>query len=115
MQCTKCFSDTTVKDSRLHENNTIRRRRACIQCGYRFSTSEELFIPMPLKKGPLPKLKVKTEYRQKLSHKKWNMKPLVKPAELHHLEDLEPSFATENLTDEELEAMIFDGRIPNRD
>jgi hypothetical protein len=110
LQCTKCSSDTIVKDSRLHDNNTIRRRRACIACGYRFSTSEELFIPMPLKKGPLPKLKVKAEYRQKV-----NTKPPVKPAELHHKEDLEPSFATENLTDEELEAMIYDGRIPNRD
>ena len=65
---------------------------------------------MPLKKGPLPKLKVKTEYRQKVT-----AKPLLKPAELHHKEDFEPSFASENLTDEELEAMIFDGRIPNRD
>lgn len=61
---------------------------------------------MPLKKGPLPKLKVKTEYRQKVS-----TKPRVKPIEMHHKEDLEPSFATENLTDEELEAMIFDGRM----
>ena len=65
---------------------------------------------MPLKKGPLPKLKVKTEDRQKVT-----TKPPVRPADLHHKEDLEPSFATENLTDEELEAMIFDGRIPNRD
>ena len=61
---------------------------------------------MPLKKGPLPKLKVKTEYRQKVT-----TKPPVKPAELHHKEDLEPSFATENLTDEELEAMIFEGKL----
>lgn len=61
---------------------------------------------MPLKKGPLPKLKVKTEYRQKVT-----AKPAVRPAELLHKEDFEPSFATENLSDEELEAMIFDGRI----
>ena len=61
---------------------------------------------MPLKKGPLPKLKVKTEYRQKVT-----TKPAVRPAELLHKEDFEPSFATENLSDEELEAMIFDGRI----
>ena len=106
MKCIKCSKDTIVKDSRLHDNNTSRRRRACLACGYRFSTSEELFIPMPLKKGPLPKLKVKTEYRQKVT-----TKPHKKPAELHQIEDLEPSFASENLSDEELEAMIFDGRI----
>ena len=111
MKCTKCSKDTTVKDSRLHHDNTIRRRRACFQCGYRFSTSEDLFIPMPIAKGPASlKLKVVTEYRQKFVPK-----PPVKPAELHHKEDIEPSFATENLTDEELEAMIYDGRIPNRD
>lgn len=62
---------------------------------------------MPIAKGPAPlKMKVKTEYRQKVT-----TKPPVKPAELHHKEDFEPSFATENLSDEELEAMIFDGRI----
>ena len=110
MKCTKCSKDTTVKDSRLHHDNTIRRRRACLACVYRFSTSEELFIPMPLKKGPLPALKVKTEYRQKVT-----TKPPVRPAELLHKEDLEPSFGSENLSDEELEAMIYDGRIPNRD
>ena len=107
MLCTKCSSETSVKDSRLHDNNTIRRRRACLKCGYRFSTSEELFIPMPIAKGPAPlKMKVKTEYRQKFVPK-----PPVKPAELHHKEDIEPSFATENLSDEELEAMIFEGKL----
>lgn len=114
MQCIKCSSETVVKDSRLHKNNSIRRRRACIACDHRFSTSEDLFIPMPLKPGPAPKLKIKTEYRQKITTK-ITTKPPVKPTELHHREDLEPSFASENLTDEELEAMIYDGRIPNRD
>tara|TARA_E500000331_G_scaffold10280_1_gene9496 strand:- start:421 stop:588 length:168 start_codon:yes stop_codon:yes gene_type:complete len=51
-------------------------------------------------------MKVKTEYRQKFVPK-----PPVKPAELHHKEDIEPSFATENLSDEELEAMIFEGKL----
>ena len=70
---------------------------------------------MPLKKGPLPKLKVKTEYRQKVTTKPpvkpWHAHNLSVITELHHKEDLEPSFATENLTDEELEAMIFEGKL----
>ena len=57
---------------------------------------------MPIAKGPAPlKMKVKTEYRQKVT-----TKPPVKPAELHHKEDFEPSFATENLSDEELRLAV---------
>ncbi len=42
MQCPKCSHvDTKVLDTRLGKDNlSIRRRRQCLSCGYRFSTVE---------------------------------------------------------------------------
>ncbi len=44
MRCPKCTSiDDKVIDSRIsREGNTIRRRRECIECGNRFSTTETM-------------------------------------------------------------------------
>jgi len=44
MQCPKCtHSDTKVLDTRLGKNSlSIRRRRQCLSCGYRFTTIEEI-------------------------------------------------------------------------
>lgn len=44
MQCPKCGTkDTRVIDSRVSSNGlSIRRRRACQNCEYRFSTTEEV-------------------------------------------------------------------------
>ncbi|OIR09295.1 transcriptional repressor NrdR [mine drainage metagenome] len=44
MRCPKCTSiDDKVVDSRIsREGNTIRRRRECSECGYRFTTIENL-------------------------------------------------------------------------
>ena len=44
MRCPKCTSiEDKVIDSRIgKEGNTIRRRRECIECGYRFTTIENL-------------------------------------------------------------------------
>ena len=44
MRCPKCTSDNTkVLDTRTSKNETsIRRRRECLQCGYRFTTIEEV-------------------------------------------------------------------------
>lgn len=45
MQCTLCKKgDTRVIDSRVGENS-IRRRRKCLLCGFRFTTYERLEIP----------------------------------------------------------------------
>lgn len=42
MRCPKCTSiDDKVIDSRISkEGNTIRRRRECLECSYRFTTTE---------------------------------------------------------------------------
>lgn len=42
MRCPKCgFEESKVVDSRPAENNdSIRRRRECIECGFRFTTYE---------------------------------------------------------------------------
>jgi transcriptional repressor NrdR len=44
MRCPKCTSiEDKVIDSRISkEGSTIRRRRECMECGYRFSTTETL-------------------------------------------------------------------------
>ena len=44
MRCPKCTSiEDKVTDSRIsREGNTIRRRRECLECGHRFSTTETL-------------------------------------------------------------------------
>ena len=44
MRCPKCTSaDTKVLDTRTSKNETsIRRRRECLECGYRFTTIEEV-------------------------------------------------------------------------
>ena len=44
MQCPKCSAkDTRVIDSRVGKNGrTIRRRRQCSECNYRFNTLEEI-------------------------------------------------------------------------
>jgi len=44
MRCPKCSSiEDKVIDSRIsREGNTIRRRRECLECGHRFTTTEVL-------------------------------------------------------------------------
>ncbi|RME58315.1 MAG: transcriptional repressor NrdR [Candidatus Dadabacteria bacterium] len=52
MRCPKCKSDkTAVIDSR-GDDNSIRRRRECQECGFRFTTFErvELSFPLVIKK-----------------------------------------------------------------
>jgi transcriptional repressor NrdR len=40
VNCKRCHKDTHVIDSRPYDRNTIKRRRACLSCGYRFNTIE---------------------------------------------------------------------------
>src|SRR5436190_14761390 len=44
MRCPKCgFRDDKVIDSRQsRDSSSIRRRRVCLQCGYRFTTYEQI-------------------------------------------------------------------------
>ncbi len=44
MRCPKCISlETKVLDTRIGKNeSSIRRRRECLDCGYRFTTIEEV-------------------------------------------------------------------------
>ncbi|KKT35036.1 MAG: Ribonucleotide reductase regulator NrdR-like protein [Parcubacteria group bacterium GW2011_GWA2_44_12] len=45
MQCVVCHKDTKVLDSRISVDGfRVRRRRECVKCGFRFSTSEEIEI-----------------------------------------------------------------------
>lgn len=39
MTCPQCGGDTKVTNSR-HDEAEVRRRRECLECGYRFSTVE---------------------------------------------------------------------------
>ena len=48
MRCIKCNSDhSSVVDSR-GDGDTIRRRRECQECGFRFTTYERLEVPTPM-------------------------------------------------------------------
>lgn len=42
--CPKCGCDTTVKETRaaINEDNVIKRRRVCNECGYRIYTEERI-------------------------------------------------------------------------
>jgi len=45
MKCPICSDDTKVIDSRVASDGlSIRRRRECLKCGFRFSTYEEIEI-----------------------------------------------------------------------
>ena len=54
MKCPSCgYSDSKVIDSRpVEENNSIRRRRECLQCHTRFTTYEiiDVYQPVVIKK-----------------------------------------------------------------
>ena len=54
MKCPKCgFEDTKVLESRLSDGGrSVRRRRSCVNCNYRFTTyeKEELFVFSIVKK-----------------------------------------------------------------
>ena len=43
MRCPKCsFDDTKVLESRIHDGGrSVRRRRSCVACNYRFTTYEK--------------------------------------------------------------------------
>lgn len=53
MRCPKCGSDKTrVIDSRAQDvNNSIKRRRECTSCGYRFTTFERCEDPIEVIKS----------------------------------------------------------------
>ena len=49
MLCPRCsFSDSKVVDSRLNKEQTqIRRRRLCLECGFRYTTFEKIEPTLP--------------------------------------------------------------------
>ena len=53
MRCPKCGkAHTRVVDSRMQEsNNTIKRRRECCSCNYRFTTFERCEDPIEVIKS----------------------------------------------------------------
>lgn len=56
MVCPKCNSDSClVIDSRSSKNNSIRRRRECTHCGYRFTTYEKTEMQIALENRKLEK------------------------------------------------------------
>lgn len=49
MYCPECIEPTKVIDSRDHRDlNVIRRRRECVECGYRFTTYESIIGEGPV-------------------------------------------------------------------
>ena len=83
MKCVKCKSETTVKDSRPHQE-TIRRRRICKKCNHKFFTLEILEEPPKVLTLDSGKLKIEKPPKKKK----------------------EPDF--DNMTDEEIEAYFYE-------
>lgn len=42
MTCTECGQRTTVTETRVRKDGSLRRRRKCPDCGYRFTTIESI-------------------------------------------------------------------------
>lgn len=40
MTCPRCGGNTKINDSRHNDEESVKRRRECLACGYRFSTFE---------------------------------------------------------------------------
>lgn len=96
MLCPKCTSKTGVKDSRTSKQG-ITRRRACEKCGYRFTTEEKIVNTKP------------TRAAKKRQEKKQPVKIVKKfhsPVKKNDFDDI-----WADLTDDELEAGLFDGSI----
>lgn len=49
MTCPVCGADTRIINSRCPDVDVVRRRRKCVECGYRFTTEE--YEVKPLKRG----------------------------------------------------------------
>jgi hypothetical protein len=84
MNCISCNGETAVLDKRDSIDNVTRRRRKCLECGFRFTTREtadEVKVPTPkvIKNKPGPKPKPKIEPKGKpLSPEKQNLIALFK-------------------------------------
>ncbi len=90
--CPKCQGKSKVYNSRP-KNDTIRRNRKCLECGHKYTTLELLEHPAE---------KIARPTKPKLT--------LVKKKKLKH----KPRFTDldfDNMSDEELEAAIYDGRL----
>jgi len=85
-----------VKDSRAGEQS-ITRRRACEKCGYRFTTEEKVVNTKP------------TRAYKKRQEKKQPVKIVKKFHSPVKKDDFDDIWA--DLTDDELEAGLFDGSI----
>lgn len=77
MYCVQCGSKTTVINSRAtgHAGKKMRRRE-CLSCRYRFSTTEELII----KKKPAPP-KPKRVRQKRLPKRRFSYSELAKMSE----------------------------------
>ena len=121
MRCIYCEHKTEVKDSRLHSDNTIRRRRRCLRpkCGKSFSTSEKLWVKKSWDiSHTVDPIDPKTPLREKYSKKQDKMilsktsvidLPVQAPIrKAKEKKEIDWQWAAENLSDEELEELIHD-------
>lgn len=85
MNCPSCgYSESNVTDSRPAINDTIRRRRICQECGYRFTTYERIEM--------LPVFVVKSNGRKQTFSRDKIIRGMLKacekrPVSLNQIED----------------------------
>jgi transcriptional regulator NrdR family protein len=92
MRCPKCRESTQVLDSRP-DKKSVNRRRKCIKCEHRFSTIERL-AEAPRKRKPASRLATGNKFKSTISK-----------SDTYDRQEM----WSEDLTDDELEAMIYSG------
>ena len=107
MLCVKCKKDTKVTNSRginsacrsAPKENTVKRKRVCLTCGHQFWTREILWVDLVKEPQAVSSPKQKLEA------------PRLKKSNLHKLRPKKKDIVrdVDNMTDAELEALIYDG------
>jgi transcriptional repressor NrdR len=114
MKCPSCQAeDTKVIDSRLlNEGMSVRRRRKCDFCSYRFTTYEHLDVPFPV---VLKRDGRREDYRRekviKGIEKSLQKRPVSREVIDNLLEELETRLqqsGTKEIHSEEIGAMVMD-------
>ena len=105
MLCPKCSGKSTVADSRLTADKSVRRKRVCQKCKHIYRTLEVLETSKPTATKPKPEQPKPLKKNWKYKKKRLRTKP--KPQKVFKYTEAD----IDNLTDEELEEAMASGTI----
>ncbi len=95
MDCPNCGNKSKVLDSRTQEDNSYKRKRRCLVCGYGYWTTERLLSEWEKLWDATPKKQPQT------TQKKVVQRAAAKPK----------TKISNRMTDEELELAIYEGIV----